>query len=488
MVIFGATGDLTKRKLLPALTRLKALKLLPETFNIVGLATRKLTDETYRQYAKEAIEKHSRHAVDKAALAGLLKNTHFISSSFEDPGGYERLVKLLADIDKECSVDSSRLFYMATQPSFFPVIIDKLAESGLSNHSKGTEHATKIIIEKPFGRDITSARALNDLALKHFDEEQVYRIDHYLGKETVQNILYFRFANGIYEPIWNRRYVDHIQITAAETIGVENRGGYFEEAGILRDMVQNHLLQLLTLVAMEPPISMDSESIRSKKIDLLDSIRLVDPKEVGLNTIRGQYGAGTGPRTNMYREEDGVAKNSEVETFVALKVLVDNWRWSGVPFYLRTGKRLKRNLTEIAIHFKSVPLCLFTETMTGCPDGNVLTLKIQPDEGIAFRFNVKRPGSANHMEAVEMDFSYKEAFAPELPEAYERLLIDCMLGDSTLFPHKAGIEASWKFITNILEGWSIQPPPKFPNYTSGSWGPAESGTLLARDARVWRNP
>ena len=488
MVIFGATGDLTKRKLLPALARLKALGLLPESFNIVGLATRELTDEAYRTYAKDAIEEHSRTAVDKAALAGLLEKTHFISSSFEDLGGYKRLSKLLANIDKECPGGSSNLFYMATQPSFFPVIIDKLAESGLSGRAKGTEHAAKIIIEKPFGRDIDSARALNDLALKHFDEEQVYRIDHYLGKETVQNILYFRFANGIYEPIWNRRYVDHIQITAAETIGVQNRGKYFEEAGILRDMVQNHLLQLLTLVAMEPPISMDSESIRSKKIDLLDSIRLVNPKEVGRNTVRGQYDAGVKPKSNMYREEDGVAKLSEVETFVALKVQIDNWRWSGVPFYLRTGKRLRKNLTEIAIHFKSVPLCLFTETMTGCPDGNVLTLKIQPDEGIAFRFNVKRPGSANHMEAVEMDFSYKEAFAPDLPEAYERLLIDCMLGDSTLFPHKAGIEASWKFITNILEGWDAQPTPNFPNYTSGTWGPSESGALLARDARVWRNP
>ncbi len=488
MVIFGATGDLTKRKLLPALARLKALKLLPESFNIVGLATRKLTDETYRTYALDAIEEHSRTTVDKAVLTGLLKNMHFISSSFEDLNGYKRLSKLLAEIDKECPGGSSTLFYMATQPSFFPVIIDKLAESGLSSHAKDTEHAAKIIIEKPFGRDIDSARALNDLALKHFDEEQVYRIDHYLGKETVQNILYFRFANGIYEPIWNRRYVDHIQITAAETIGVQNRGKYFEEAGILRDMVQNHLLQLLTLVAMEPPINMDSDSIRSKKIDLLDSIRLVNPKEVGLNTVRGQYGAGIKPKSSMYREEGGVAKNSEVETFVALKVQIDNWRWSGVPFYLRTGKRLRKNLTEIAIHFKSVPLCLFTETMTGCPDGNVLTLKIQPDEGIAFRFNVKRPGSANHMEAVDMDFSYKEAFAPKLPEAYERLLIDCMLGDSTLFPHKAGIEASWKFITNILEGWSIQPTPNFPNYTSGTWGPSESGALLARDARVWRNP
>ena len=488
MVIFGATGDLTKRKLLPALARLKAMELLPKTFNIVGLATRDLTDETYREYAKEAIEEHSRTTVDKAALTWLLGNTHYVSSSFEDLSGYKRLSKILNDIDKDRTEESSRLFYMATPPSFFPVIIDKLAESGLSNHAKGTESAAKIIIEKPFGRDIVSARTLNDLALKHFDEEQVYRIDHYLGKETVQNILFFRFANGIYEPIWNRRYVDHIQITAAEAIGVQNRGKYFEEAGILRDMVQNHLLQLLTLVAMEPPINMDSESIKSKKVDLLNSIRLVNPKEVGLNTVRGQYGAGTKPRIPMYREENGVASNSEVETFVALKVLVDNWRWSGVPFYLRTGKRLKRDLTEIAIHFKNVPLCLFTETMTGCPDGNVLTLKIQPDEGIAFTFNVKRPGSANHMEAVEMDFSYKEAFATELPEAYERLLIDCMLGDSTLFPHKAGIEASWKFITNILDGWSIEAPPKFPNYASGTWGPAGAGALLARDARVWRNP
>jgi glucose-6-phosphate 1-dehydrogenase len=284
--------------------------------------------------------------------------------------------------------------------------------------------------------------------------------------------------------------VDHVQITAAETLGVEFRGKYFEEAGILRDMVQNHLLQLLSLVAMEPPISMDSEAIRSKKIDLLDSIRLMEPKEVALNTVRGQYGtAQDGPgKVPMYRAEPGVKKDSEVETFAALKIHVDNWRWSGVPFYLRTGKRLKRNLTEIAVHFKSVPLCLFTEAMAGCPDENVLILKIQPDEGIAFRFNVKRPGSANHMEAVNMDFSYKETFKAELPEAYERLLLDCMLGDSTLFPHKAGIEASWRFITNILDGWQTQPPPRFPNYGVGTWGPTESNALLARDGRVWRNP
>lgn len=490
LIIFGATGDLAKKKLLPALYRLLSLKLLPDVFNIIGMATRALSDDEYRNFAKVEIVKNSRvQPVDNAKLDKLLSRTWFISSPFDNRAGYEKLASRLVDIDKTSGVKCGRLFYLATPPSFFVPIIEVLAQTGLSRKDAEQEQKAKIVIEKPFGRDKTSATELNKLILKNFDEEEVYRIDHYLGKETVQNILYFRFANGIYEPIWNRRYIDHVQITAAESIGVEGRGKYFEEAGTLRDMVQNHILQLLSLVAMEPPISMDAEVIRGKKYELLKSMRPIEPHETPLYTVRGQYGAGNIEGVNVpgYREEEGVGKESETETYVALKAQIDNWRWAGVPFYLRTGKRMKQNLTEIALHFKEVPHCLFTKNIATCPERNVLTLKIQPDEGIAFQFNVKRPGSANYMETVKMDFSYKDSFKTELPEAYERLILDCMLGDSTLFPHKEGIEASWEFITKILGGWANQPPPRFPNYSAGTWGPQEADALMAQGGRVWKN-
>lgn len=487
LVIFGATGDLAKKKLLPAIYRLKSLKLLPQVFSIVGMATRRLDDAAYRAYADEALRKYSRPPADDGVIGNLLESVWFISSAFDDADGYRALAARLDEIDKAVGARCSRLFYLATPPSFFPVIIEKLGASGLS--AKIANGPPKIIIEKPFGTDRESALALNELVLKDFDEEQVYRIDHYLGKETVQNILYFRFSNGIYEPIWNRRYIDHVQITAAEVIGVEDRGKYFEEAGTLRDMVQNHILQLLALVAMEPPINMDAQTIRWKKLELLRALRPIEAEDTPELAVRGQYGAGivNAESVARYRDEKDVSKDSQAETFVALKVMVDNWRWAGVPFYLRTGKRLKKNLTEIAIHFKQVPISLFTKTILAGPESNVLILKIQPDEGIAFQFNVKLPGSAKHMEKVTMDFSYKNAFKADLPEAYERLILDCMLGDSTLFPHKAGIEASWEFITRILDGWENQQPSKFPNYSAGSWGPRESDALLAKDGRVWRN-
>jgi len=489
MVIFGATGDLTRRKLLPALYRLKVLGLMPETFNIVGFSTRKFSDGEFRDFAIEAIKEFSPQEPVEAELKTLFKNTRFVTSTFDDQSGYERLATVLDELDSSAAVPASRIFYLATPPSFFKIIIERLDLAGLSHGESRARHKPKVIIEKPFGRDLESARKLNEIIARYFDEEQVYRIDHYLGKETVQNILFFRFANGIYEPIWNRRYIDHVQITAAETGGVGKRGKYFEESGTLRDMVQNHLMQLLTLVAMEPPASMNSGKIRREKIELIQALRPIACDEVATHTVRGQYGPGTSNAVPVpgYREEDGIPDDSTTETFVAIKVFIDNWRWADVPFYLRTGKRLKKNVTEIAIHFKHVPICLFTQSITGCPANNTLILKIQPDEGIAFQFNVKRPGSSRHMEQVTMDFSYKDTFKAELPLAYERLILDCMLSDSTLFPHKAGIEASWAFITEILKAWKECDVPKFPNYEPGSWGPESADELLGRDRRFWRN-
>jgi len=489
MVIFGATGDLTRRKLLPALYRLQVLGLMPERFNIVGFATRKLTHEGYRDFAVEAIKEFSPQAPVEAKLDLLLANTRFVSSSFEDKDGYEELSKVLDALDGDNTTPASRIFYLATSPSFFEVIIEKLDAARLSKGDGKSREVPKLIVEKPFGHDLASARKLNDLIAGYFDEEQIYRIDHYLGKETVQNILFFRFANGIYEPIWNRRFIDHVQITAAETGGVGKRGRYFEESGTMRDMVQNHLMQLLTLVAMEPPASMSSGKIRREKIELIQALRPITVDEVSTDTVRGQYGPGTSSAKIVpgYREEEGIPDDSTTETFVALKVFVDNWRWADVPFYLRTGKRMKKNVTEIAIHFKRVPICLFTQSLTGCPSNNTLILKIHPDEGIAFQFNVKRPGSSRHMEQVTMDFSYKESFKAELPLAYERLILDCMLSDSTLFPHKAGIEASWAFITEIIELWKDNEAPLFPNYEPGSWEPEAADELLTRDRRFWRN-
>lgn len=490
MVIFGATGDLSQKKLLPALYRLQELEMLPEDFNIVGFATRKINDEEFKDLGCNAISEHTQYKPFLPDVcAKLFTGGRFISSSFEDAEGFRQLKATLDELDRECGKPCSRLYYFATPPAFFPKIIEMLGGAGLSK--KGDEaEPPKIIVEKPFGRDLGSAIELNELTLGHFTEEQVYRIDHYLGKETVQNILFFRFANGIYEPIWNRRYIDHVQITVAESVGVGDRGKYFEGSGTLRDMVQNHIMQLMTLVAMEPPSSLDSEVIRTKKIELLKSIRKVAPETVQRFAVRGQYGEPKqgSEQKKAYRQETHVDPDSDVETFAALKLFVDNWRWSGVPFYIRTGKCLPERLTEIVIQFKEVPHCLFTDSFSGCPGSNVLILKIQPDEGINFSFNIKYPGSSNRVDMVTMDFSYKDAYGVKMPEAYERLIYDSMIGDATLFPHSQEIEESWKLISGILEGWDSFPPQNFPNYEPGSWGPIEANMLMERDLRCWRNP
>ncbi len=489
MVIFGATGDLTRRKLLPALYRLKVLGLMPERFNMVGLATRGLSHEQFRDFAIDAVKEFSPGEPVKDELESLFANTRFVSSSFEDKSGYEALGKVLDDLDSGFDMPASRIFYLATPPSFFKIIVENLYGAGQAKGDGRAVNVPKVIIEKPFGRDLKSAEKLNEIISQYFDEDQIYRIDHYLGKETVQNILFFRFANGIYEPIWNRRFIDHVQITAAETGGVGKRGKYFEESGTLRDMVQNHLMQLLSLVAMEPPASMSSGKIRREKIELVQALRPFSDESISTDVVRGQYVAGSfgGDAVPGYKDEEGIAEDSTTETFVAMKVFIDNWRWADVPFYLRTGKRMKENVTEIAVHFKRVPICLFTQSLTGCPENNTLILKIQPDEGIAFQFNVKRPGSSRHMEQVTMDFSYSETFKAELPLAYERLILDCMLSDATLFPHKAGIEASWAFIEKIQKAWQSGDAPAVASYEAGSWGPDTADELMTRERHFWRN-
>ncbi|MFQ5645829.1 MAG: glucose-6-phosphate dehydrogenase [bacterium] len=487
LVLFGGTGDLARRKLLPALYRLQALNMLPGCFHIVGFATRKLSHDQYRDYVADAVREFS-GSLDEAVLEKLTRSVSFVSSAFDDSEGYTKLAQILGEIDQGCGGVTDKLFYLAVAPRFFITIIEKLSESGLSCSRNEGEKPPKVVIEKPFGRDLESARRLNKKILSCFHEDQVYRIDHYLGKETVQNILFFRFANSIYEPIWNRKYIDHVQITVSESLGVEKRGRYYDKAGALRDMVPNHMFQLLALVAMEPPADMEPQAIKRKKIDLFRSLRhYQDVHEI---VVRGQYGVGIrcGEGLPAYREEENVAPDSVTETYVALKLHIDNWRWAGVPFYLRTGKMLKKRLTEIAIRFREVPLSLFRNVLSGTPEANELVLKIQPDEGISFNFNVKLPGSTNHYEPVKMDFSYKKSFKTELPEAYERLILDCILGDSTLFPHGDGIEAAWGFLDDIFKSWDLQLDPHIPIYEPGCWGPREADIMIAKDGRVWRNP
>lgn len=486
MVIFGASGDLTSRKLVPALYNLARERRLPGGFSVVGFARRDWDDAAFRQTLREAVNANSRAGpVEEALWASFAEGIFYHRASFDDPSGYARLAERLAAIDAARDTGGNRVFYLATPPEAYPEIIARLGDHGL-NRSPG-DGWTRIIIEKPFGRDLESARDLNRRVLAVFDERQVYRIDHYLGKETVQNLLVFRFANGIFEPIWNRRYVDHVQITVAESLGVEDRGGYYDRAGALRDMIQNHLTQLLTLTAMEPPVAYDADAVRDEKVKVLRAIRPIAPAEAEKFTVRGQYGPGSvsGRPVRGYRNERGVAPDSQTETYVALKLFVENWRWAGVPFYLRSGKALPRRVSEIAIQFRSVPTLLFADTPVNEIEPNVLAIRIQPDEGITLKFSSKVPGQAQ-IRPVTMDFRYGTSFGVASPEAYERLLLDCMLGDSTLFTRRDEVEASWALLTPILEGWAAGPPQDFPNYEAGAWGPAAADAFIARDGRAWR--
>src|SRR5579863_3039849 len=490
MVIFGATGDLTHRKLLPALYNLALEHPLPAGFSVVGFARRSCSDDEFRQQALDSINAYSRQKpVNPQVWESFASGIHYLQSSFSDASGYEKLDSLLNQLDQERGTSGNRIFYLSTPPSQYPEIIQRLGAAGLNRNRKGW---TRIIIEKPFGHDLASAIELNRKVGKVFREEQVYRIDHYLGKETVQNILVFRLANGIFEPVWNRRYVDHVQITVAENLGLEGRGAYYEEAGAIRDMVQNHMLQLLSLVAMEPPITFDANSVRDEKVKVLHALQPLIGQDVVTHIIRAQYGPGwlsTGQQVVGYRQEPGVSPRSTTETYLAIKVFIDSWRWAGVPFYLRTGKHLPKRVTEIAIQFKQAPLMLFKRSEAyGQVEPNVLTLRIQPDEGISLKFGAKVPGTEMQIRSVNMDFFYGSSGFREQPEAYERLLLDCMLGDSTLFTRRDEVEAAWTFIQGILDAWKNEPPETILTYESGSWGPQASDEFIWRDGRRWRRP
>jgi glucose-6-phosphate 1-dehydrogenase len=481
IVIFGASGDLTRRKLVPALYSLAQQNLLPGGFSILGTGRSRFTHEEFRGRMREAVDEFLSDPVDTSVWENFSSGIFYTPTDLGDPQSLEGLAKLLKEIDQERGTSGNRLIYFSTPPSLYVPITQMLGSSGL-NRSQGW---TRVVVEKPFGHDLASMRELNREIMKVFSEEQVYRIDHYLGKETVQNILVLRFSNGIFEPLWNRRYIDHIQITSAESLGVEARGGYFDQVGTLRDMIQNHLFQIFALIAMEPPASLEATGVRDEKNKVMRAIRPIAPEEVDQFALRGQYGPGAvnGRAVEGYREEQDVAADSCTDTYAAVKLVVDNWRWAGVPFYLRSAKRMPKRVTEVAVQFRKAPHLLFED---GQPlEPNVLALRIQPDEGITLRFGAKLPGQAFKIRAVNMDFRYGTSFGRKLPEAYERLLVDAMLGDSTLSARGDTVELSWKLLTPILEAWQ-EPAAHFPNYPAGSWGPKESDEFMAKEGRRWR--
>ncbi len=486
MVIFGAAGDLTKRKLIPALYNLAKGNLLSKEFAVVGLARAPMTTDEFRQRMTRDIQEFATDQVEPGLWEWFAKRLHYVSGNFEDPNAYRALRNELDQVDTEHGTRGNYFYYLATSPGYFDEVVRRLGEAGLSQEENGRWR--RVIIEKPFGQDLDSARALSREISQVLKESQIYRIDHYLGKETVQNIMVLRFANGIFEPIWNRRYIDHVQITVAEDLGVEQRGGYFDEAGTLRDMVPNHIFQLISLTAMEPPISFEANAVRDEQAKILRAIQPLSPEEVLTRTVRGQYGEGSilGERVPAYRAEPKVAPDSRTETFVALKLSIDNWRWADVPFYLRTGKRHPKRVTEIAIQFKRAPFVLFRKTPVEHLTPNRLVLHIQPDEGISLSFGAKVPGPLVRIGTVNMAFQYKDYFGSTPSTGYERLLYDCMTGDATLFQRADMVEAGWSVVAPILDVWKALPPRHFPNYASGTWGPREADELLERDGRHWR--
>jgi glucose-6-phosphate 1-dehydrogenase len=486
-VVFGAMGDLTKRKLLPSLYNLRANGLLPRDFAFIGVARRALDDEGYRAYATAALPQFATRPVEDALWDEFVRRIHYVRGDFEDPQTYASLSAALAHAARNHGSSGNALFYLATPPGEFGTIVRGLGAGGLAREDAGWR---RIVVEKPFGRDLDSAKALNRELTGVLEERQVYRIDHYLGKETVQNLMVFRFANGMFEPIWNRRYVDHVQITVAEELGVEGRGDYYEHAGVLRDIVQNHIFQLLTLVAMEPPSTLAPEAVRNEKVKVLDAIRCMSPEQVLRDTVRGQYGPGfmDGRKVPAYRAEPNVSPTSQTETYAALRMQVENWRWAGVPFYVRSGKRLARRDTQISIQFRRPPLLLFQESGVQQIDPNRLDILIQPEEAICISMKAKRPGPSIVLEQVKLDFSYSRFGSLPPATGYERLLHDAMLGDMALFHRADLVEASWRIATPILDVWATLPARDFPNYEAGKWGPTAADELLARDGRRWVNP
>jgi glucose-6-phosphate 1-dehydrogenase len=488
-VIFGASGDLTMRKLMPSLYDQAAEQRLPQGFTVIGVARTAMEDGDFRAKMRESVGKFARNTpLDEATWDGFANGLHYVASDYEDFGG---LAERLRSLATPRNGGHNWLFYMTTPPQVSLTILQGLVQAGLASgrgRGQSADGWTRVIVEKPFGRDLEDSLYLNQWAADIFHEEQIYRIDHYLGKESVQNILVFRFANRIFEPVWNNRYIDHVQITVAESLGVENRASYYETSGALKDMVQNHMLQLLALVALEPPASFTAQAVRDEKTKVLQAVRPIQPEHVEQVMVRAQYGEGWigGKSVPAYRSEKGVSPDSTTETYAALKVMVDNWRWADVPFYLRTGKRLDRRLTEIAIQFKKVPHLLFRQTAADQMEPNLLVLRIQPDEGISLRFEAKLPGAAIRLRSLNMEFDYGTAFGVSSPEAYERLLLDCMLGDATLFTPREGVYAAWEVVMPILEAWRASGAVSLPVYESGTWGPAEADALLERDGRRWR--
>jgi glucose-6-phosphate 1-dehydrogenase len=487
LTLFGATGDLAHRKVIPALYQLWRTNLLPHEFVLLAIGRRPYDEESFRKEIRGSLEKYARVLpLDEAAWKAFSERICYQRLDFDQPEGFEELSRRLDDLDKERGTRGNRLYYLATQPSAFSEIVAQLGRVGLDHEVHGGGWR-RIVIEKPFGHDLESAHRLNREVARVFRESQVYRIDHYLGKETVRNLLVFRFANGIFEPIWNRRHIDHVQITVAESIGVEGRGSFYEETGASRDFLQNHLLQLMSLVAMEPPATFEADPLRDEKVKVLRAVAEKSRDEIRADVVRGQYGRGwvEAKEVKGYRQEPEVDPQSETETFIAARLFVDDWRWSGVPFYLRTGKRLPKRATEIAIQFKDVPHRLFRESRTD-PDPNLLAMRIQPDEGIMLRFGAKIPGLGIDVRSVTMDFAYGSAFAVDSPDAYETLILDALLGDASLFTRADEVEEAWGIVDPIIDMWADEDAPQFPNYEAGTWGPDAADELLAREGRRWR--
>jgi glucose-6-phosphate 1-dehydrogenase len=484
-VIFGASGDLTRRLLLPALYNLVVAGLLPESFALLGVSRRDLGDDVFRKTVREALTSYAKDNAAREAIDWLASRTSYLAGNFDDPALYERLAETLGRLDAQYNTGGNRLFYMATPPDVFATVIKQLGRVGLSREEG---HWRRLIIEKPFGTDLASARALNREILSAFAEPQIYRIDHYLGKETVQNIMALRFANGLFEPLWNRDRIDHVQITVAESLSVESRGRFYNATGALRDMVPNHLFQLLSLTTMEPPTCFDADAVRDEKAKALDALHIFKPEEARHNVVRGQYGAGTagGRQVPAYRQAPEVPSDTHTETYVAMRLRLENWRWAGVPFYLRTGKALGARKTEIAIKFKEAPFTVFRDTEVDRLAQNFIVLRIQPDEGVALQFNAKLPGPQLRLDGVRMDFKYKDYFEAKPSTGYETLIYDCMIGDSTLFQRAEDVEAGWRIVQPILDLWRGGAADDLAAYPAGSEGPPAADELLRRDGRRWR--